>query len=336
MPIHFALDRALPVPTSVQLKGQIEYGIVSGALKPGEQLPSVRELAAMGHISHVTASHVYAALKREGLVEMRRGIGAFVAAGGDNLSVGNGLGELHRLVDGMVTQALDRGYTPAEISRQVTVRLTAAQGRRPVVALVGLFERATQVYAADVARLLADVSPDVIFYTLDRLRDGDAARQRVQQADVVLTMANRVKEVQGLLQPPHPPVRSLAFVARQHTVEQLQRLDPELQLGLITTFDAFLPTMLQGVMSYVAPRRAPLCAVLADTHRVQQVLARADAIVYASGSEAILTRLPQSMTAIEYLHAPEAASVAAVRPLLARFAASGPAGGRERGWDQAV
>jgi DNA-binding transcriptional regulator YhcF (GntR family) len=336
MPIHFALDRALPVPTSVQLKGQIEYGIVSGTLKPGEQLPSVRELAAMGHISHVTASHVYAALKREGLVEMRPGIGAFVAAGGDNLSVGNGLGELHRLVDGMVAQALDRGYTPAEISRQVTVRLTAAQGRRPVVALVGLFERATQVYAADVARLLADVAPDVIFYTLDGLRDGDVARQRVQQADVVLTMANRVKEVQGLLQPPHPPVHSLAFVARQHTVEQLQRLDPDLQLGLITTFDAFLPTMLQGVIAHVAPRQAPLCAVLADTHRVQQVLARAGAIVYASGSEAILTRLPPGMAAVEYLHAPEAASVAAVRPLLARFAATGPAAGRERGWDQAV
>jgi hypothetical protein len=205
-----------------------------------------------------------------------------------------------------------------------------------VVALVGLFERATQVYAADVARLLADVAPDVIFYTLDGLRDGDVARQRVQQADVVLTMANRVKEVQGLLQPPHPPVHSLAFVARQHTIEQLQRLDPDLQLGLITTFDAFLPTMLQSVIAHVAPRQAPLCAVLADTHRVQQVLARAGAIVYASGSEAILTRLPPGMAAVEYLHAPEAASVAAVRPLLARFAATGPAAGRERGWDQAV
>jgi len=152
----------------------------------------------------------------------------------------------------------------------------------------------------------------------------------------VLTIANRVKEVQELLQPPHPPVRSLAFVARQHTIEQLQRLAADLQLGLISTFGAFLPTMLQGVISHVAPRQAPLCAALADTHRVQQILARADAIVYASGSEAILTRLPPGMTAIEYLHAPEAASVAAVRPLLARFAAPGPGAGRERGWDQAV
>jgi hypothetical protein len=114
-------------------------------------------------------------------------------------------------------------------------------------------------------------------------------------------------------------VRTITFVAHPETIARLHALPVGLQLGVITTFAEFLPTMLQGIGAYVSLDRPPLCAVLSDTARMRSVLAHADAIVFASGSEAILGEVPRGKPAIEYLHTPEPSSVAALRPLLARL-----------------
>src|SRR5262245_55122963 len=45
MAMRLTVDRDLPVPLGVQLRGLIEYGITCGELAAGERLPSVRELA---------------------------------------------------------------------------------------------------------------------------------------------------------------------------------------------------------------------------------------------------------------------------------------------------
>lgn len=41
MPLSIPLDRTLPIPLSVQLKGQIEFSVVVGTLRPGERRPTV-------------------------------------------------------------------------------------------------------------------------------------------------------------------------------------------------------------------------------------------------------------------------------------------------------
>ena len=171
MAMRVSIDRELPVPIGVQLKGAVEYGIVSGALKAGTRLPSVRELAAAEGIAHVTVSHVYRDLKRDGLIVVRPGQGTYVA---DSIAAhpANDKADLYRMVDTMVTQALKSGYWPAEISHMVTARLTSDHKRRPSVALVGLFAHATERYARDIATLFEDLAPEVVPYTVDGLLAG--------------------------------------------------------------------------------------------------------------------------------------------------------------------
>jgi DNA-binding transcriptional regulator YhcF (GntR family) len=332
MPLRIALDRDLPVPIGVQIKGQIEYGIVSGELRPGEQLPSVRELAARMEVAQVTVSHVYAALKREGLIGVRPGLGTYVAAQGDSAASVEEWADLHRLAGDMIGQALARGFSPAEINRVVAARLATGGARRPRVAIVGLFDRATDAYARDVADLLADLSPEVASCTLEELRAGAKdAYVRACAADLVLTIPNQVREVQRLLGPAHPPVQGLSFVAHPATVARLRALSGDLRLGLVSTFAEFLPTMLQGVAACARLSHAPSCTALSDAERLPVVLARADVVVYASGSEEVLARLPAGTPAIEYLHTPEPSAVEALRPLLARIGgASLPVDGKVR------
>jgi len=67
-------------PAYQRIQSVIRKRIDSGQLKPGDPVPSERDLAKIHHVSLMTARHALAFLEREGLVERRRGIGTFVAA----------------------------------------------------------------------------------------------------------------------------------------------------------------------------------------------------------------------------------------------------------------
>ena len=54
--------------------------MATSRLKPGDQLPTVRQLAVSLRINANTVARVYADLERSGAIETRRGVGTFVAA----------------------------------------------------------------------------------------------------------------------------------------------------------------------------------------------------------------------------------------------------------------
>ena len=73
------IDHHSGVPIYRQIKDQVREQIMAGQLKEGEQLVSVRELAAQLKVTPVTISKAYSAMEAEGLLERRRGIGLFIA-----------------------------------------------------------------------------------------------------------------------------------------------------------------------------------------------------------------------------------------------------------------
>lgn len=73
------IDHHSGVPIYRQVIEQIRQQIMAGRLSEGEQLMSVRDLAAQLRVNPMTISKAYAMLEVEGLVERRRGIGLFAA-----------------------------------------------------------------------------------------------------------------------------------------------------------------------------------------------------------------------------------------------------------------
>jgi len=68
-------------PIYRQLKERIVTMLLEGAIKPGEQLPSVRQIAADFQLNPITVSRTYQELADEGLIEKKRGLGMYVADG---------------------------------------------------------------------------------------------------------------------------------------------------------------------------------------------------------------------------------------------------------------
>jgi GntR family transcriptional regulator len=69
-----------PRPVYRQIADELQRAVSVGVLKPGETLPATRQLAAQLRLNANTVQHAYRTLVQEGVIEMRRGLGAFVAA----------------------------------------------------------------------------------------------------------------------------------------------------------------------------------------------------------------------------------------------------------------
>ena len=78
--IEFHLDGRSGVPTYLQLVQQVRQAVRLGILRPGDQLPTVKEVVTSLTINPNTVLHAYRQLDHEGLVEGRRGVGTFVSA----------------------------------------------------------------------------------------------------------------------------------------------------------------------------------------------------------------------------------------------------------------
>src|SRR6266508_1288621 len=76
--IEFHLDGRSNIATYMQLVQQVKQALRLGMLEPGEQLPTVREVAESLAINPNTVLKAYRELELEGLVEGRPGLGTFV------------------------------------------------------------------------------------------------------------------------------------------------------------------------------------------------------------------------------------------------------------------
>jgi GntR family transcriptional regulator len=65
-------------PIYAQLERALRAAVATGRLQPGDQLPTVRQLAVDLSVNANTVARVYAELERAGVIETRRGVGSFV------------------------------------------------------------------------------------------------------------------------------------------------------------------------------------------------------------------------------------------------------------------
>jgi GntR family transcriptional regulator len=111
------------VPIYLQLMEQVKHAIETGAIKPGEQLPSIRPLAEELVINPNTVAKAYRELEHEGAIELRQGAGAFVSANAASQRDAEKLKAAKVLVAQGIERLRARGLTDEEIRRLVEAEL---------------------------------------------------------------------------------------------------------------------------------------------------------------------------------------------------------------------
>ncbi len=72
------IDPRSPTPLYAQIASRVRLAVASGTLRPGDALPSVRQLASRLRVNPATVVQAYRELETEGFVELRQGAGTFV------------------------------------------------------------------------------------------------------------------------------------------------------------------------------------------------------------------------------------------------------------------
>ena len=113
----FRPNPSLGVPISLQLMEQVKHAVETGALRAGEQLPGIRPLAEQLVINPNTVAKAYRELEHEGVIELRHGAGAFVAATARTKKATDKLRAAQAIVAAAIERLHARGLSDEEIRR---------------------------------------------------------------------------------------------------------------------------------------------------------------------------------------------------------------------------
>ncbi len=119
MLLHITTDGP---PIYQQIVDQIRFRIVSGQLSVGDELPTIRGLAESARVNPNTVARAYRELEIEGLVEKRRTVGTFVAAGSERVSAAQRRRLIAPHVDRVLIQAKQLGISLEELVAQLSER----------------------------------------------------------------------------------------------------------------------------------------------------------------------------------------------------------------------
>ena len=121
--VEFKLDLKSGVPFHRQIVDQIRYGIASDRLMPGEQLPTVRELAVHLQVNPNTVRKAYSELEILGILNTQQGTGTFVSHQQVEIGEDEKKRMLRQICDELVARGHQYGFTLKEIVNHLNRRL---------------------------------------------------------------------------------------------------------------------------------------------------------------------------------------------------------------------
>jgi GntR family transcriptional regulator len=124
--IDFRLDIKSGVPFYRQIVDQIRYAIASRQLLPGEQLPTIRDLAVQLEINPNTARKAYSELEILGVLDTQQGTGTFVAERKIEIAEAEKDRMLGQICDELVARGHQYNLTPEQIVDHLQRRLNNA------------------------------------------------------------------------------------------------------------------------------------------------------------------------------------------------------------------
>jgi len=118
------------VPIYVQLREQFLRIMGAGALKPGDQMPTMRQVAVALRIDLNTVRHAYDELERAGALTLVRGRGSFVAEPPAALAGPDHDAEAERLARHALATAAAAGVDPLVLAQKITALAAAKEDAR--------------------------------------------------------------------------------------------------------------------------------------------------------------------------------------------------------------
>jgi len=299
-PSGLRVNRQSAVPVHAQLTTQIRHLIDTGGLKPGMQLPTLRQLAGFLRINRNTAARALGDLHKDGYLESRPGRGTFVVERPPARD-GRAALSLERVVNGMLDRARRLGFTQDEVLATVAARGPAERRRsgQPVKVRALLVECNWE----ELKRYRDELEAELPL-AVDRLLV-DELLARAQEPDflkgyrIVITTFFHIHEVKRAVPADGPPTVALLSEASLSVLLRLTELPEGTTVGLVCTTSSGSQNLLRSVQSAGLSHLTPVLASTDDPWSISRMLAQTRTVVCSEqGAARLANTLPPDVEVI--------------------------------------
>jgi DNA-binding transcriptional regulator YhcF (GntR family) len=317
-PSGLRVNRQSSVPVHVQLQTQIRHLIGTGRLKPGMQLPTVRQLAGFLRINRNTAARALAGLYQDGYVESRQGLGTFVAQR-PPAREGRAAHSLERLVDDTLDRARTLGFTQDELLATVASRAPrgrAGRAPKPRALLIECNHAELSRYRDQLEAALPLHVERMLVEELEARAAGEP--DLVKGYRVVITTFFHIHEVKRAMAGGGPPAMALLAEASISTLLRLTELPEGTPVGLVCNNPRGSQNLLRSVQSAGLLHLDPVLASTDDPWSIDRMLEKTRTVVCSEQAQAALGPLPPGVELLVSDRILEAGGIELLRDLLAQ------------------
>lgn len=131
MSIRISAESRIPIYT--QIVDRVRHLVATGKLKPGEQLPTIRQLAVDLRVDPNTVARAYAILDAEGVISTQQGRGTFIVEHPDEERLASFRAEqLRQMLSQVIMETLSLGYAPEDVRNAFLAEIEAWEKRAQV------------------------------------------------------------------------------------------------------------------------------------------------------------------------------------------------------------
>jgi len=316
-PSGLRVNRQSAVPVHVQLQTQIRHLICTGSLKPGMQLPTVRQLAGFLRINRNTVARALADLHQDGYLESCQGRGTFVVDRPPSRE-GRAARSLERLVQDAVDRARRLGFTHEELLATIAARAPQGRAARSVKTRALLVE----CNQPELSRYREQLEEELSLH-VDRLLveefQARAAREPAFLDDyrAVITTFFHIHEVKKALPPNAPPAVALLSEANISSLLRLTELPEGTTIGLVCSTPKGSENLLSSIQSAGLAHLVPVLASADDPWAIDRLLEKTRTIVCSEQAvDRIRTQVPLDVEVIIAHRRLDAGGIEMLRDLL--------------------
>lgn len=304
-----------PIPRFLQLKSQLEYLIVTGALPPGAKLPSIREVARMLGVGPATVVRAYGELVEAGIAVSNGGVGFFVI-GADSGQQGPH-GAFRERVAALVRDATESGISLEQLVEIFMAQVADTRMRLAHRAVIVLSKRdgGIEELAMRLRHALADMGVEVVGRAIEDLAEAPGEHlDELRRAAAVVSLLFDVKQARELLGPHGIEVMPMLSVVRDDVRERVVHLPAETRTGVVASSAQFIDGMITAI-SHLNPNLTLVrSAELGGRRSLKRLFDCVDCVIYGTLTRSVVNaQLPASVEGIEFVYIPDDSSVQRLR-----------------------
>lgn len=226
--MEFVLDPHSPLPAHAQIQEQVKLALLLGRLRPGDTLPSIRDVEKEIHVSRSIVRKAYLALQRSGILTLRHGKGVLVEKHLSYSQRGDIMEQCQALSHDILSKAERMGISPSAFARYLYQQ--ARERERTDSFLV--FVEATKALALERAAKISSVwQVNVPGLSMDEV--AAMSRSRLKKIRKILVNYLRLDQVRQIVKGSGVDVIPLSLTFTQATLNEFARLPRNASVVLV-------------------------------------------------------------------------------------------------------